>query len=171
MLKRHGLHAVEPSLRHNVGAVCRVRDGHPVHRVAAAVRFDAWALRSVRCRQRLQRRSSAGYACEPTTYTCVASCADAGRCPPSAPLCSQPRGVCVDCTDSQDCSGGRMNEVCDQAIGQCVECSSDLQCPDNQSCDRTTDRCVGCLTSLDCTRDQVCDPNTQACVGSMGADR
>jgi hypothetical protein len=55
MLKRHGLHAVEPSLRHNVGAVCRVRDGHPVHRVAAAVRFDAWALRAVRCRQRQRR--------------------------------------------------------------------------------------------------------------------
>jgi hypothetical protein len=110
-----------------------------------------------------------GQACESTTHTCVASCASSAECPPGE-SCS-PSGVCVGCTDDQDCAGGRTPAVCDPTIGQCVECTSDLQCPADQTCDRTSDRCVGCLSSFDCTRDQVCDMSTLECVGSADAGR
>ena len=106
-----------------------------------------------------------GQVCEPTSHRCVSPCSDAGRCPPTAPMCNM-HGLCVGCYDNQQCAFSPTGHVCDPASGQCVQCVNDDQCnyDNKRRCCRALGECVGCLTSNDCSDNGVCDPTTHDCI-------
>jgi hypothetical protein len=105
---------------------------------------------------------ASGQVCEPTSHTCLSSCADGGACP-AGTSCSQ-QGVCVGCSADPDCATSSSGPVCDTANGQCVQCLQDGQCAaPTRRCNHATDRCVQCLTSSDCG-DNMCNPTTFTCV-------
>jgi hypothetical protein len=112
----------------------------------------------------VDRDCPAGEQCEPTSLRCVASCADGGGCPPSAPICSA-RGMCIRCASDGECTTSTSGPVCSIPTGQCVQCTADRQCASPlPRCDLTANRCVQCLGRLDCGVEQTCDPGSRTCV-------
>ena len=104
-----------------------------------------------------------GDVCEPSSHTCLVSCADGGVCP-AGTQCSQPRAVCVGCGGNADCVNASTGPVCDAASGLCVECTSDSQCSSpKRRCNPADDQCVQCLTNADCGGDP-CNLSTYTCV-------
>jgi hypothetical protein len=100
--------------------------------------------------------------CEPTSHTCVSSCADGGPCP-AGTSCDTTRWVCVGCTGNADCANASTGQVC-AGNGQCVQCVDDTTCTfPTPRCNRGNDTCVQCLTGADCD-DHVCDPATFTCL-------
>jgi hypothetical protein len=103
-----------------------------------------------------------GQTCEPTSHTCVASCADGGACP-SGTNCNT-QGVCVGCTGNSDCANASTGHVCNTGSGQCVQCIDDTTCSyPTRRCNLATDTCVQCLTGSDCD-EHVCIPTTHTCL-------
>jgi hypothetical protein len=84
-------------------------------------------------------------------------CAVDGDCPGDASVCSQPRGVCMQCSDDRDCANAVSGRACVVASGRCAECTSNAYCPSAlPHCDTETARCVRCLTDADCGRESFC---------------
>jgi hypothetical protein len=106
---------------------------------------------------------SGGQVCEPTSHTCLTSCADGGACPAGA-SCDTARGVCIGCTSDADCASAAAGHVCDTGSGQCVACTQSSQCSSpTRFCNPASNKCVQCLTGATCD-DHVCDPVTFTCV-------
>jgi hypothetical protein len=124
-------------------------------------RCDSTLQQCVQCG--LPDDCASGQICEPTSHTCLTSCADGGACP-GGTVCSQPRGVCVGCSGDPDCASSSSGHVCDTANGQCVQCLQDAQCTSpTRRCNPATDHCVQCLTGSDCD-DHVCNTQSFTCV-------
>lgn len=79
---------------------------------------------------------------------------DAGR--PALPSPVRPDS----CVADPDCAS--VGGVCAVEKGICVECTSDDQCSGQRQCDERSNRCVGCVSADDC-RGRTCDALTQEC--------
>ena len=92
--------------------------------------------------------------------------ASAGPCRDSAAChglrCDRETGLCVACTDDDDCTTARPR--CDRAQHVCVECREDEDCGADGRCEPTTHRCVERCT----TDDPACATAGFACRSSAG---
>lgn len=93
-------------------------------------------------------------------------CRDSSEC--HGLRCNRGTGLCVACTDDDDCSGARPR--CDGDLQVCVECRADDDCASGRRCETTTHRCIETCTStcpkpgytceaglcIECTNDANC---------------
>jgi hypothetical protein len=106
---------------------------------------------------------ASGWQCEPTTRTCVESCASSLDCGASGTWCSDD-GTCAECDDDHECASSS-RPFCDPATDRCAACVYDAQCSTaSPHCNRTIGRCVRCTTSSDCDPGTVCDPTVWNCI-------
>jgi hypothetical protein len=123
-------------------------------------RCDSALHQSVQCG--VTGDCAGGQVCEPTSHSCVTSCADGGVCPAGA-TCDATRAVCVGCTTDVDCASSTAGHFCDPGSRQCVACTLDSQCSaPTRFCNPASDKCVGCLTGATC-ESHICDPATFTC--------
>ncbi len=115
------------------------------------------------------------HTCNPTTDQCVPVSRCATPCTGAAPFCDEARGVCVECTATEGCSGATPHCNVTAATGAyCVECLEDAQCP-GSTCSPSTRTCrsrhdagtpdAGSACPTACTgQTPRCDAASQTCV-------
>ncbi len=106
------------------------------------------------------------------------------RCPDK--VCDEDRNICVDCTDDNQCSDGKIcnagrcqcppDKPFEDANGRCVKCKGNGDCPSctecvdgdcipkrcgSGECDPDTGDCVDCLSSGNCTKPNQCCKNNK----------
>ncbi|MCA9664904.1 MAG: hypothetical protein KC503_04925 [Myxococcales bacterium] len=95
----------------------------------------------------------------------VCGCRGDGDCALESafPKCDRPRGVCVNCVTTDDCSG---TFKCNTDVGDCVQCLADTDCAGDAIKKKCKDknRCVECLGDADCTAPATCNTTSGSCV-------
>jgi hypothetical protein len=90
-------------------------------------------------------------ACEAESHTCRPACHGNSDCAGSnRPICAKSTGVCVECTETNDCLARDPSTYCDQRRGRCIQCESDAECPNGWACG-PDERCAPCYYA-DCNK-------------------
>jgi len=91
---------------------------------------------------------------------CASPCLE--TCEGPTPVCDEASGNCVECVESNDCTGG----VC--LNNTCVECANNADCASG-ACDIPNNTCVECLSNLNCPGG-VCDVISKTCTPCLNSN-
>jgi len=83
-------------------------------------------------------------------------------CGGPTPVCDEASGNCVECVESNDCTGG----VC--LNNTCVECANNADCASG-ACDIPNNTCVECLSNLTCPGG-VCEVISKTCTPCLNSN-
>jgi hypothetical protein len=93
-----------------------------------------------------------------------------GACSGMKPLCDEPTDTCVECLESDDCTGSK--KICDTQ-NACVECLASEDCDDPKTAKCNAGACAKCTSNDDCAHvdgKTVCDTKAGECVECTVAD-